>query len=143
MERENKKETEGFPLHYPCHEPYFSLPLTLSPQRPISTFESILIFRFNFNSLPNCQNHQDVPDHSAPCCGLSCRISMVTTLRGIQDHHAYMHFDGPKCNSCHEPYFSGTLTLSTPLSAFDFRLTFRLVIRFRIAPQPLNPPGRS
>ena len=71
----------------------------LAPQRPISTFESILIFQFDFELLPNLRNCQDIPNHSAPSCGLSCRFSRVTTSRGIQDHHAYMHFNGPKRNT--------------------------------------------
>ena len=79
------------------------LPCTLGNPTPNFdfgiTFESISIFRFNFESLPNLRNCQDIPDRSAPSCGLSCRFSRVTSLRGIQDYHTYMHFNGPKHNT--------------------------------------------
>ena len=78
-----------FPYH--SHSPNTPSRLQINPHISIR-------FRFNFNSLPDLQNCQNIPDHSAPCCGPSCRFSMVTTSRGIQDH-AYMHFDSPRHNT--------------------------------------------
>ena len=68
--------------------------------------------------------------HDHPLAG---HFGQTKTLHAIRMHYYWPGLQAyvknycnscTTCSHCHEPYFSGTLTLSTPLSAFDFRLAF-------------------